>query len=89
MIVLKDNASDNYTYGIPEQEDAPQVIFTSLEDVKVSIRITSYPSHMVRHFHMTPLPSSSSLKKSLLRPMDGARLSQMKSPIAFVLACSV
>ena len=38
MIVLKDNASDNYTYGIPEQEDAPQVIFTSLEDVKVAIK---------------------------------------------------
>ena len=38
MIVLKDNASDNYTYGIPEHEDAPQVIFTSLEDAKVAIK---------------------------------------------------
>ena len=38
MIVLKDNASENYTYGIPEQEDAPQVIFTSLEDAKVAMK---------------------------------------------------
>jgi len=38
LIVVQDNASDNYSYGIPESVDAPQVIFTSYEDAKVAIQ---------------------------------------------------
>lgn len=37
LIALKDNASDNYTYGIPDEVDAPQVVFTSLEEAKTAI----------------------------------------------------
>lgn len=38
LIVIQDNASENYSYGIPESEDASQVIFTSYEDAKVAIQ---------------------------------------------------
>ena len=38
LIVVKDNASENYTYGIPEAVDTPQVIFTSYEDAKVALQ---------------------------------------------------
>lgn len=38
LIVIQDNASDNYTYGIPDDTDTPQVIFTSYEDAKVVLQ---------------------------------------------------
>jgi hypothetical protein len=38
LIVVKDNASENYSYGIPEPADTPQVIFTSYEDAKVALQ---------------------------------------------------
>jgi hypothetical protein len=37
LIVIQDNASENYTYGIPDNADAPQVIFTSYQDAKVAL----------------------------------------------------
>jgi hypothetical protein len=37
LIVIKDNASENYSYGIPEDTDTPQVIFTSYQDAKVAL----------------------------------------------------
>ena len=38
LIVVQDNASENYSYGIPEAVDTPQVIFTSYEDAKVALQ---------------------------------------------------
>jgi hypothetical protein len=37
LVVIQDNASDNYSYGIPDDTDAPKVIFTSYEDAKVAL----------------------------------------------------
>jgi hypothetical protein len=41
LIVVHDNASDNYSYGIPEGVDSPQVIFTSYEAAKIAIKEAS------------------------------------------------
>jgi hypothetical protein len=41
LIVIQDNASDNYTYGVPEGADAPQVIFTSYEDAKAALHVAA------------------------------------------------
>ena len=38
LIVIKDNASENYSYGVPEGADAPQVIFTSYENAKAALQ---------------------------------------------------
>ena len=38
LIVVQDNASENYNYGIPEIADTPQVIFTSYEDAKIGLQ---------------------------------------------------
>jgi hypothetical protein len=37
MIVLQDNMSDNYTMGIPEADNIPQVLYTSYEDAKTAL----------------------------------------------------
>lgn len=41
VVTLKDNASDNYTHGIPDETDAPQVVFTSLEEAKTAMHIVA------------------------------------------------
>ena len=38
IIVVQDNISDNYSYGIPKEEDTPQTIFRSYEDAKAAIQ---------------------------------------------------
>ena len=38
LVVIQDNASENYTYGIPEEDDASQVIFSSYEDAKLALQ---------------------------------------------------
>jgi hypothetical protein len=40
LIVVQDNASENYSYGIPEGVDA-QSIFTSYEDAKIALEKAS------------------------------------------------
>jgi hypothetical protein len=37
MIVLQDNISDNYTMGIPEDENIPQVVYTTYEGAKAAL----------------------------------------------------
>lgn len=37
MIVLQDNMSDNYTMGIPDQENIEQVLYTSYEGAKAAL----------------------------------------------------
>jgi len=37
MIVLQDNMSDNYTMGIPEQNNIEQVVYTSYEGAKAAL----------------------------------------------------
>ena len=37
MLVLMDSASDNYNYGIPEQEGLPHRAFTSLDVAKKAL----------------------------------------------------
>lgn len=41
LIVVHDNASNNYSYGVPEDVDASQVIFTSYESAKIAIKEAS------------------------------------------------
>jgi hypothetical protein len=41
LIAIKDNASDNYSYGIPDEVDAPQVVFTSLEEAKTAVQVVA------------------------------------------------
>ena len=38
IVVIQDGASDNYTYGVPEEPDSPQTIYTSYQDAKVAIQ---------------------------------------------------
>ena len=40
LIVIQDNASENYSYGIPAGDDA-QSIFTSYEDAKIALKNAS------------------------------------------------
>ena len=37
MVVVQDNASDNYTNGIPAAEDTEQVVYTSIEEAKTAL----------------------------------------------------
>jgi hypothetical protein len=34
MIVVSDNASDMYRFGVPEENDHPHVVFTTVSDAK-------------------------------------------------------
>jgi hypothetical protein len=40
LIVVQDNVSENYSYGIPDGDDA-QSIFTSYEDAKIALEKAS------------------------------------------------
>ena len=41
LVVVQDNASQNYSYGIPDGKDSEQVIFTSYENAKVAVQETA------------------------------------------------
>ena len=41
LIVVQDNASDHYSYGVPEGADAPPVFFTSYENAKAALKVAA------------------------------------------------